>query len=217
MRAPAAPRLNVTGSFVLGPDPARMSTYVSRAAVLTSPGLRTGRKSSAHAWNLTELGLKTLNSAARRRRSSYHKTPLGRCKAGGGILSASVVSACPALPDPDPPSNHHETGWSQCSHPDTSQGVPEWVYKTLAGVGPLRLSSPRAIWDEAHKQRDIFSKPSYGWWTESTSLVSTSSKYEAGGDGRKVSRTEMNIITFHQANRTPNSRIKIAVCQLLYI
>lgn len=75
------------------------------------------------------------------------------------------------------------------------------------------LSPPLTIWHEVHEPCDIYSRLSYSLWTERISLVSTSSKYEAGGEGRKVSRTETNVIPFHQAGRTPCNRIKIALCQ----
>lgn len=148
-------------------------------------------------------------SPTAKRRSFCHKTPSGRCKAEDRLLPASVGSACFALLDPDPPSMEDLSVLT----PRHISRSPRVGAKPWQAWVPSALSSPPTIWHEVHEPCDIFSKLGCSLWTERTSLVSTSSKYEAGGEGRKVSRTEMNIITFHQASRTPCNRIKIALSQ----
>lgn len=84
----------------------------------------------------SESGLQMLTPSARRR-SFYHKTPSGRCKAEGSLLSDVVGSGCLVFLDPDPPSSLCKNGGSQCSHPQTHLREFLSGCKALAGVGFL--------------------------------------------------------------------------------
>lgn len=133
----------------------------------------------------SESGLKMLTLIAKRR-SFYHKTPSGRCKAEGSFLAASVGSACLALLILYPASTKLE-GLSV--HTPRHVSGSSWVgAKPWQAWVPSALSSPLTIRHEVHEPCDIFSKLSYSLWTERASLVSTSSKYEVGGEGREVSK-----------------------------